>query len=170
MSNEVEIDVSDALWNDAADQLDNDTYNSMLMSQYKLYVEVADRVSARRSIAHTFFLTFHAVIISALGLTLNNNHDINSLGMLAFPLLGLLVLCYAWWRLVQYFRRVTRAKQHVIAELETRLPTRSFWRAEVKAMSKDNPYNPLKRMEVTLPFVFAGIYILIYAYVAFYLH
>jgi hypothetical protein len=161
------LDVSDALWNDhESDQLDNKTYNSLLIEQYKIYVEMADRVSARRSVAHTFFLTFHAIIISVLGLTLNNNHNINNLGMLAFPLLGLLVLCYAWWRLVQYFRRVSRAKSNVIAELETRLPTRSFWSAERKAMSRDNPYNPLKRMEVTLPFVFAFIYILIYIYVA----
>jgi len=164
------IDLSKELWNlNDTEQFDNETYNKMLIEQYKIYVEMADRFSARRSWVHTFFLVFHALVLGILGLTLNHQTRIETTGMLLFPLLGLLVLCYAWWRLVQYFRRVARAKQAVIAEMETRLPSSSFWNAERKAMSRDNPYNPLKRTEVTMPIVFALLYVFIYLYIIFFI-
>ncbi len=34
-------------------------YQAVLLEQYKLYVEMADRVSARRALANTFFLTLN---------------------------------------------------------------------------------------------------------------
>ena len=164
-----DIDISEALWNESdTDRIDNDTYNTMLVEQYKVYVEMADRVSARRSIAHTFFITLHAFLLGAFSLIISHQTNIhNNKAILAFTLFGLLILCYAWWRLVQYFRRLNRSKQLVIAEMETRLPLRSFWLAERKAMSRGNPYNPLKRLEVTLPLAFGIIYILMYVYVLF---
>lgn len=162
-----EVDISEALWNEnGTDRIDNDTYNNMLLEQYKIYVEMADRVSARRSIAHTFFITLHAFLLGAFSLIISHQTDIhNNKAILAFTLFGLLILCYAWWRLVQYFRRLNRSKQLVIAEMETRLPLSSFWLAERKAMGLGNPYNPLKRLEVTLPLAFGIIYALMYIYV-----
>ena len=43
----------------------------------------------------------------------------------------------------------------------------SDWKAEVQAMHTQNPYNPLKKLEVFLPIAFAVLYIAIYVYVLF---
>lgn len=162
-----DIDISDELWNqNDAERTDNKTYNAMLMEQYKMYVEIADRVSSRRSVIHTFFITLHAFLLGAFSLIISHQTTIsNNKALLGLTLLGLLILCHAWWSLVQYFRRLIRGKQRVIAEMETRLPISSFWRAESKAMSAQNPYNPLKRLEIFLPVAFAIIYCLVYVYV-----
>lgn len=161
-------DVSEELWNDDdTDNLNNEMYHQLLIEQYKVYVEMYDRITARRSLANTFFLTLHAILISALGLSLRNTDSLNGVGLLLFPLLGLLVLVYAWWRLVQYYRRVSNAKERVIGQLERRLPSSPSWKAEQKMMQIDRPYNALRRMEITLPFVFAALYIFTYAYIVY---
>ena len=159
--------ITDELWGDNdTERFSNDTFHTLLMEQYKVYVEMADRTSARRSLANTFFLTIHAIILSVLGFSIINNPSITNPPILLFPLLGLLVLCYAWWRLVQYFRRLSRAKGAVIAELEKRLPSTSLDAERVALGEHQRPYNPLKRMEVTLPFIFGLLYIFSYLYVA----
>ncbi len=159
------FDLSDELWNvNDTETFNNEIYHQLLMEQYKVYVEMADRVSARRGLAHTFFMTFHAIILGVLGVTLSHEQSIYKVGFMLFPLLGLLVMCYGWWSLVQYFRRTMRAKTMVIAELEKRLPSSPSWEAERKAMGRENPYGPLKRMEVVLPFIFALLYLFSFVY------
>lgn len=165
MAKELKIELSEELWNqNDTEAFKNDEYHQLLMEQYKVYVEMADRVSARRSLAQTFFMTFHAIILGTLGLTLSHDQTVHRVGFLLFPLLGLLVMCYGWWSLVQYFRRLARAKGLVIAELEKRLPSRPSIEAEQKAMGRLNPYGPLKRMEVILPIIFALLYIFSFIY------
>ncbi len=166
MSSLDHTNISQELWNDeATENYSNELYQTLLVEQYKLYVEMYDRITARRSLANTFFLTLHAIFISGLGLSLRNTASITGVGLLLFPLLGLLVLCYAWWRLVQYYRRVSNAKEIVIAEMEKRLPSNPSWSAERKAMQIDRPYNSLRRMEIILPFIFGLLYVLTYIYI-----
>jgi len=55
-------DLGDSLWNEDAATTRSDV--NLVMDQYKLYVEMADRVSARRSLANTFFLTLNTAICS----------------------------------------------------------------------------------------------------------
>jgi hypothetical protein len=38
-----------------------------LLDQYKLYVEMADRISARRGLTNTFFLTLNSAIFALFG-------------------------------------------------------------------------------------------------------
>ncbi len=42
-------------------------YKDDLFEQYKLYVEMADRVSERRSTANNFFLAANTLLISVFG-------------------------------------------------------------------------------------------------------
>lgn len=163
--NNIKIDLSDELWNvNDTESFNNEIYHQLLMEQYKAYVEMADRVNARRSLAHTYFMTFHVIILGALGLVLSHEQIVHRVGFLLFPLLGLLVMCYGWWALVQYFRRMMRVKTRVIAELEKRMPSSPSWQAERKAMGRRNPYSQLKRMEVILPIIFALLYVFSFIY------
>ena len=53
-------DIREVLWNEEfADP-------AQLLEQYKLYVEMADRISQRRGAANTFFLTFNTAVVGAL--------------------------------------------------------------------------------------------------------
>ena len=59
-------DLGDSLWNEDEDTTRSD--RNLVMDQYKLYVELADRVSARRALANTFFLTLNTAIFTAIGI------------------------------------------------------------------------------------------------------
>lgn len=169
MSNSTQtFDISQELWNDHdTDSVNNATYLSMLIEQYKIYVEMMDRINARRVLANVFFLTLHTAILGVLGLSLSHSPSVPRFGLLLMTLFGVWILCYAWWRLVQYYRHLSLAKGIVIAELEKRLPCKAMGIAETKALAKDRPYNPLRRMELTLPFIFALLYLFSFAFVTY---
>ena len=62
--------IRDSLWNDPAVQPGEGSPEaaSAFLEQYKLYVEMADRVSARRGNTNTFFLTLNTTAVTAIGL------------------------------------------------------------------------------------------------------
>ena len=39
------------------------SYDAAVLEQYKLYVEMADRISARRGLTNTFFLTLNTTVV-----------------------------------------------------------------------------------------------------------
>ena len=161
---------TDQLWNDEETEgFNNETYHTLLMEQYKIHVNVADNVSARRTIVHTFFLTLHGIIISVIGLSLSRQPTVPNLFLLLITLLGLLGLCFAWWKLSRYYRYVTKAKSQVISELESRLPSNVSLTSDkyVKSSIKNNR-NPLHSIETTVPVVFACLYILAYGFVGYF--
>jgi hypothetical protein len=149
------------LWNEEeSESLDNETFQHLLLEQYKIAVEMADRLNARRSAINIFFLTLHAIIMGIVGLSLTHSPTIQQIGLLLIPLLGLLILCYAWWRLAQWYRHQVDAKAQVIAQIESRLPFNASRIVESK-MTK----NPLSRLEIYLPYMFAILYFFAFMYV-----
>jgi hypothetical protein len=137
------------------------------MEQYKINVEMSDRISARRSITNTFFLTLHSILIGILGLSLSRAPYVPHIGLLLMPLLGLLFLCYAWWRLVQNYRHIAEAKAKVICELERRLPCNASLLTEKTLSKHGKRFSPRNRLEMFMPYLFAALYAFSYLYVAY---
>ncbi len=154
----------DSLWNENELEINNEQYNAMMIEQYKIHAEMSDRISSRRTLANVFFLTLHALLLSALGLSLINNPSVSEPILLLCPLLGLLLLCYAWWRIVQYYRRQFRGRSSVIEEIEKRLPCRLTRQSQKEAFASPRAYNSIKRMESIVPILFTLLYITCYAY------
>lgn len=154
------------LWNDDdTDRFSNETYNRLLIEQYKVYNELTDRTQIRRIFTNIFFLVVHGAIIGILGLSLSRQPYVPNIILLLFPLLALLLLCYSWSRLAQHFRRLCRAKEIIIQEMEKRLPSSSF-AAELEALTFKKPnYNPLRKIELYLPAIFSLLYIFSFCYV-----
>ena len=59
--------VRPTVWNTAAGFPDGDKDRAATLEQYKLYVEMADRISARRGLTNTLFLTLNTAIFAAIG-------------------------------------------------------------------------------------------------------
>src|SRR3954447_154985 len=61
-------DVTPNLWNDEvtvkAYYAHDEKYQEAVMEQYKLYVEMTDRISSRRALANTFFLTLNSAVLT----------------------------------------------------------------------------------------------------------
>ena len=154
-------DVRPTLWNAANDSSEGHKDRATILEQYKLYVEMADRISARRSLTNTFFLTLNTAIFAAIGALWKNRLAFPS-WLLVFPLLALLVQCGAWFLLVRSYRQLNSAKYIVIGALEERLPASPYWKAEWKALGegKDKAkYWPMTHLEQWVPVIFAATYI-----------
>jgi hypothetical protein len=87
---------------------DSPDTRSIELELYKLAVEMADRISARRALANTFFLTVNTGLAALLG-GKNLRWYV--------PVAGI-VFAISWWALLQSYRRLNGAKFEVINRIE----------------------------------------------------
>jgi hypothetical protein len=150
---------------------------------YKLAVEMADRTSARRAGANSFFVTLNAALAGLIGILGSAREAPPHASTPTFDAFGLsiaavagTVLALTWWALLRYYRRLNRAKFKVINEMETKLPDRPYTR-EWEILHPDEAAEPPDRrpglhawyrrerhreasiVEQVVPFVFAAIYL-----------
>jgi hypothetical protein len=124
---------------------------------YKLAVEMTDRVSARRAVASSFFLTAQSALVVLVGATSTDDW--------AFALPGL-VLAANWWLLLRSYRILNTAKFRVIQQMEERLPAAPFrdeW-LELKperGKSWRGRYFELGLLERIVPAVFGIIFVVV---------
>lgn len=122
---------------------------------YKLAVEMADRVSARRTTANAFFLAVQSALVALLGTRSFTQDAIATAGIL---------LATAWWLLLRSYRDLNRAKFQVIQQMEENLPAAIFtdeWRCLRKdgVRSWRSRYAEQGTVERIVPVVFVGVYI-----------
>jgi hypothetical protein len=151
-----EDDIREVLWNEEfAD-------SGSLLEQYKVYVEMADRISQRRGAANTFFLTFNTAVVGALAGFYKDVPPDVSVAMYA----AAAVLSIAWGVLLRSYRNLNTAKFTVIGMLEERLPANPYYKAEWKALGEGKDlrrYIPLSAIETVVPAVFFLIYMYLFA-------
>lgn len=136
-------------------------YQAAILEQYKIYVEMADRVSSRRGLTNTFFLTLNSAILTAIGVAWGHSPDAPAL-LLTVPLAAVLGQCAGWWWLVRSYRQLNTAKFLVVGALEERLPASPYWRAEWVALGEGSDwrkYLPLTHLEQWIPVLFGLVYI-----------
>lgn len=102
---------------------------SVILEQYRLAVEMADRVSLRRGTANSFYFTVSSALLATA----------ESLSLPIAAGAGVL-LCGAWWFQLRSYRTLSAAKWTVIGKLEAGLPTHPF-RDEWDIIKRD----PLER-------------------------
>ncbi len=156
--------LADRLWNkDVFDEYDDKgKFKDHVLEQYKLCVEMADRISARRSTANTFFLTLNTLVVGALSACAEKFSRLSVIVVC----IAAIVLCYVWKRLINSYRQLNTAKHTVIGEFEKRLPTSPYWSAEwnVLGEGKDpKKYKQLTAVEKWVPIVFMCLYLLLCA-------
>ncbi|MFE0172393.1 hypothetical protein ACFWZ2_08760 [Streptomyces sp. NPDC059002] len=128
-------EMRDTLWNEAIGPEDyrdtdsSDRYRTTVFERYKLRVDLADRVSARRTASNTFFLTVNSVLVTVLATAAPDLRD----GISVWLVRGLLVLlsmCVSWLVLVRSYRHLNKVKCAVIGAMEERLPAYAYSRVE----------------------------------------
>jgi hypothetical protein len=119
---------------------------------YKQTVEMADRISARRAIASSFFLTVQSGLVALLAFVEGQRWSIALAGI---------VLSSAWWLLLRSYRQLNAAKFKVIHTMEERLPLAPYADEWAILDRKDVPlkerYAALGLIEQTVPVVFLVI-------------
>lgn len=152
--------------------------SSTYLELYKLTVEMADRVSARRGTANSFFFTLNAALVAVIGFVRSTKQvtaspaavhagraveHVDKFGLIYVAVAGL-VLAAAWWILLKSYRDLNRAKFAVINKMEKMLPAEPFndeWN-ELKAdpvKKWRRRYAEFNTVERVVPVVFGAIYI-----------
>lgn len=162
------------LWNtfnsDSIYTGNKELYQNHILEQYKLYVEMADRISQRRNLANVFFLSLHTLGLSAIGFMFEKISLVNPKWIISFPLFGIMLLCLIWLWLLRSYRDLNSAKYKVIGHLEKRLPSSPYWSAEWLELGEGKDikkYLPLTALEVFVPIVFGLIYLMLGVYILF---
>jgi hypothetical protein len=162
-------DIRPAVWTSTVDAANYsgpaEKYQAAVLEQYKLYVEMADRTSARRSLTNTYFVTLNTLILTTVGVFWKNR-PAAGVWYLAVPLVAVLVQCAAWFWLLRSYRQLNSAKYIVIGVLEERLPASPYWNAEWKALGEggdSSRYWPLTHLEQWIPLSFALVYVAAFA-------
>jgi len=129
-----------------------------ILELYKIAVEMADRTSARRAGANSFFLTLNTVLAAVVGIVSSarkppphgNLPTFDAFGFVLTAAAGI-VLAFTWRALLKYYRRLNSAKFDVINELEKRLPAQPYtdeWKFlhPDETLGKETPSVPFWRL------------------------
>jgi hypothetical protein len=154
------------VWNSSVSQHGQSTkatehYETLVLEQYKLCVEMADRVSARRGLTNTFFLSLNSIIASGV-VGAGGRADRAPLWLLIAGLVILLTQCAAWFTLIRSYRQLNAAKWAVIGAIEERLPIYAYSRGEWGALGNGRDrrkYPQLTHIEQWVPWIFAASYV-----------
>ncbi|MGB3321227.1 MAG: hypothetical protein WBB05_01305 [Mycolicibacterium fortuitum] len=134
---------------------------------YKLAVEMADRVSARRAVANAFFLTVNTTLVAVVGLS--TTQPDSTIRFTSVCLAGVAV-AVCWWLLLRAYRRLNSAKFAVINKIEDEhLPVKPYvdeWKelmpddvSTTRRAKLGKAFRELGGVERTVPVVFGLLYI-----------
>lgn len=149
-------DYCTVLFNDHSDY-PVEKFQDHRFEQYKLYVEMTDRISARRQTANSFFLTLNTALValvSYLGLGTSPKK-----WYWAVAVAGI-VLSYMWYRLVRSYKDLNTAKFKIVHEIESKLPMAPY-DAEWEAVGRGEMpklYLPFTHVEMYVPWVFIALH------------
>ncbi|MEM6346254.1 MAG: hypothetical protein AAF927_20355 [Bacteroidota bacterium] len=168
--NEESLEIEKYLWTDIKEgdhyAKKPEQYYDHLFEQYKMFVEMADRISARRSNANVFFLTINSSIITFISFYIKEIKKIDEPEFLIFPFIGVLMICLVWSAIIQSYKSLNSGKFQVIRLMSAKLPATPY-QAEWIALGEGNDkrkYFPLTQIEQWVPAIFAFLYIVLFTY------
>ncbi len=141
------------------------TYKKHLLDQYKLCVEMADRISARRSTANNFFLSVNTLLVAVIGAfsrLASGSIAFNFLWAIIASAAGIL-FCLCWATTIRRYRDLNMAKFNVINAIEEKLPVTPFkteWQYLCQG-KKAGEYTHLTTVEYYVPTIFVALYVLL---------
>ena len=142
-------------------------FQEHLLEQYKLYVEMADRISARRAQSNRFYISLLSALLALLSILINRTlwDSIQNALFLAIAFFGF-ALCILWCVNINSYKQIKSAKFRVIQELELHLPFDCYDREGqiLGAGEKRKKYLPVTDVEQLVSLVFAMLYLLLIFY------
>ena len=140
-------------------------YRPHLLEQYKLYVEMADRISTRRQSANSFFLAVNTALVALVTYVQLGPKVVPEGNFYWLVAIAGMALCYTWYRLIRSYRGMNSGKFKVIHRIEQQLPL-SPYDAEWETLGRgENPdlYLQFTRIEMRVPWIFFVLHFIVFA-------
>jgi hypothetical protein len=148
-------------------------FQDHLLDQYKLYVEMSDRTSARRNQMNSFYTSLLSGLLALITIVINKDilsfqkAKFQAVAFLAITILGILI-CIIWYLNIRSYRQLNSGKFKVISELEQQLPF-ACYNKEWEFLKKDGRYKGYltqTTLEKVIPLLLAVPYVGLFVYSA----
>ena len=133
-----------------------DSFRTDLLEQYKLYVQSAENVSARRVASSSYLLTLNTALVALYGLQSASFGE--NWWTLLVPIAGILV-SWLWGRIIKSHADLNRVKFALIHDMEHHLPAAMYkceWQLTEGGQGK--AYRAVTTRERWIPGLFAGLH------------
>lgn len=140
------------------------SFSADLLEQYKLYVQSAENVSARRVASSRYLLTLNVALVALYGFQSSNLDP--GWWMILVPILGISV-SFLWHRIIKSHKDLNDVKFRIIHEIEQQLPAALYayeWRLANEGRGK--PYRSVTDIERWIPLAFLGLHLVLLAILA----
>jgi len=136
----------------------------ILLEQYKLYVEMADRISIRRAQTNKFYITLLTGLLAILTCIVEKDvfSQYRGIAFLAVAVLGI-VLNIVWLINIASYRQLNTGKFTIIQRMEKQLPFACYteeWNFLGEG-EDSKKYLQLTRVEKYVPYIFGLPYLLL---------
>ena len=135
-------------------------FNAHLLEQYKLYVQSAENVSARRVASNRYLLTLNAALVALYGLQSANFGQ--GYWTLLIPVIGISI-SLLWYLIIKSHADLNRIKfVDVIHEIEKHLPAVMYkyeWQLAEEGQGKT--YRAVTTIERWIPVLFAVLHVVL---------
>lgn len=138
------------------------SYLAQCLDQYRIYLHVFNSTSDRSQKSNEFFLGLNAAIIGILGYVETKSLPHGNMIFILIPFVGISI-SYSWYKIINSYSQLNRAKFKVIHTLEQKLPVALFeteWHLLGKGADAKK-YMPFSRIEKRIPLSFIILYIVI---------
>lgn len=138
---------------------------SLLIEQYKLYTELADRVSARRIVTNRYYISLLSALLAFISFVVSKNIclEYSNPVLCCLSLLGIL-LCAIWFVNIKSYRQLNSGKFKVIHLMEKNLPFNCFgteWEILGSGLNSKE-YRCLTTMEFWFPIILSVPYLVLF--------
>lgn len=137
---------------------------TILLEQYRIYLDLTDRLASRRTGTNSFFLALHSAVLTAFGVFWRDPPRGVAAPWILVPVVAAVVLCALWFLLIAHYRTLSRGKWSVVAAFEEHLPSRPFSKAEWQGVLQSHEnrrwWRRLSKLEQAVPLVFAAMYLI----------
>jgi hypothetical protein len=138
----------------------------VVLEQYKLYLELTDRLSQRRQTVSSFFVTVNTAVVAILGYVNAEKEPLVAGRSYLLVSTAGVILCVLWWRIIKSYRNLNTARFAVIREIETLLPLRPYtaeWDYVGRGQS-ERFYRPVTHVEAYVPWLFLALFVVVFAW------
>lgn len=141
-------------------------YHEHLLKQYEGYVQTVWWLGELKQKVNSYFLTLNTILLAALGASFVNipvaSTFTNSGAMrVAIPFVAL-ILCIVWFLIVYSYKQRSAIKLQIIRCIEEKLPLAPYTTESMMIRERFTGASyGIFRMSLTVPWIFAGLYIVI---------
>ena len=135
------------------------SFTSDLLEQYKLYVQSAENVSARRVASSRYLLTLNAALVALYGVQSAGFGQ--SYWTLLVPIVGIPV-SLLWYLIIKSHADLNRIKFDVIHEFEKHLPVATYkYEWHLAEEGQGGTYRAVTTIERWIPILFAALHVIL---------